>query len=294
MGKSDMTKDMYLKELKKKLKSQFKKEEVNNVIGDYSEYFDIELEQGKKEAVICAKLGKPEEIVKKLVEEAGDKEAYLSVSIKKSFLYNAAILLLTFLAGVILIKIFRESYNIKISQLLIGYPVIAFIGWVLIGRNPFGQLQRIPEKSKMNHGKRYLLTAIHGVCFLLSLSLIVGMIYISDAETIEHLINLYGYKIGPFVSRLFYISGAVFVGIIVFSSYQIIKYHHLSYYSLIGHGMGSVVMLIGYDGIHRSLATLELYRKLITNASFIYLETLLIVFVLIAINRRRDINGRTA
>ena len=70
-GMSIMTKESYLQSLENLLKKHISKEEINDILRDYGEYFDDGRRQNKTDIEISAKLGDPEMIAQQFIEEIG-------------------------------------------------------------------------------------------------------------------------------------------------------------------------------------------------------------------------------
>ena len=66
-----MTKESYLNALENLLKKHISKEEINDILRDYGEYFDDGRRQNKTDIEISAKLGDPEMIAQQFIEEIG-------------------------------------------------------------------------------------------------------------------------------------------------------------------------------------------------------------------------------
>ncbi len=64
-----MTKEEYLKQLEANLKKFVSKDELNDILMDYGEFFEDGRRQNKSDTEISAKLGYPEIIAKQLIEE---------------------------------------------------------------------------------------------------------------------------------------------------------------------------------------------------------------------------------
>ena len=64
-----MTKEEYLKQLEANLKKFVSKDELNDILMDYGEFFEDGRRQNKSDTEISAKLGDPEIIAKQLIEE---------------------------------------------------------------------------------------------------------------------------------------------------------------------------------------------------------------------------------
>ena len=67
-----MTKEEYLKQLESNLKKFVSKDELNDILMDYGEFFEDGRRQNKSDTEISAKLGDPEIIAKQLIEEMPD------------------------------------------------------------------------------------------------------------------------------------------------------------------------------------------------------------------------------
>ena len=64
-----MNKEEYLKKLEQCLKKYLSKEEVNDILMDYGEYFEDGRRQNKSDTEISAKLGDPEVIASQFIDE---------------------------------------------------------------------------------------------------------------------------------------------------------------------------------------------------------------------------------
>lgn len=64
-----MNREMFLSRLFNKLKWEMSLDEASDVIGDYSEYFDVGLAQGKSEQELCEEFGTPKQIAASIFDE---------------------------------------------------------------------------------------------------------------------------------------------------------------------------------------------------------------------------------
>ena len=75
-----MTRDIFFSELKKHLKG-CSKEEMDEIIEDYNEYFNDAIDAGRNEEEVCAALGSPKLLARQLIAESAIKIAEDSYSI---------------------------------------------------------------------------------------------------------------------------------------------------------------------------------------------------------------------
>lgn len=81
-----MNKLDYLNQLESILKkNHLPKEDVDDIIRDYAEFFEEGRRQGQSDGEICAKLGSPELVAEQILEENGHKVAITPVAPKKEF-----------------------------------------------------------------------------------------------------------------------------------------------------------------------------------------------------------------
>lgn len=81
-----MNKLDYLNQLESILKkNHLSKEDVDDIIRDYAEFFEEGRRQGQSDGEICAKLGSPELVAEQILEENGHKVSITPVMPKKEF-----------------------------------------------------------------------------------------------------------------------------------------------------------------------------------------------------------------
>ena len=64
--KKMVSRQMFLRQLKKKLRFKYNKDDIDSILNDYNEIFDVETAQGKTEKDVCMLLGDPAIIVQNL------------------------------------------------------------------------------------------------------------------------------------------------------------------------------------------------------------------------------------
>jgi len=133
-----MTKRKFLFKLRNKLIWHHNTREVNNIIGDYNEYFNVGLSEGSSEVDLTRTLGSPEEVAKSLED---DRNVWAPV---KLLLRIGMGILCLFYAYMFLINIYPNE--ISTSLLL---TLIAPIGiWLCVGGDlRFTQLSEFEPKG---------------------------------------------------------------------------------------------------------------------------------------------------
>lgn len=63
-----MEKSDYLQNLERTLKANFSQQQANDILADYTEFFDTGIAEGKSESELCAEFGSPESVARELLE----------------------------------------------------------------------------------------------------------------------------------------------------------------------------------------------------------------------------------
>ena len=74
-----MNKQEYLERLQACLKHKLSKEEIEDIMRDYAEYFEEGRRQSKQDSEIAAKLGDPELVAEQLIEESQEQQVAYKV-----------------------------------------------------------------------------------------------------------------------------------------------------------------------------------------------------------------------
>ena len=74
-----MNKQEYLERLQACLKHKLSKEEIEDIMRDYAEYFEEGRRQSKQDSEIAAKLGDPELVAEQLIEESQEQQVEYKV-----------------------------------------------------------------------------------------------------------------------------------------------------------------------------------------------------------------------
>jgi hypothetical protein len=90
-----MDREQYIKNLKDALKESFAQQQANDILADYSEFFDAGIAEGKSESELCAEFGSPEKVAMELMNETiGAKKVRFQKQCVKitAIVFNIAIL----------------------------------------------------------------------------------------------------------------------------------------------------------------------------------------------------------
>lgn len=274
MVKEIISKRGYLKQLKKRLRFKYNKDDVDSILNDYNEIFDIELAQGKTENDICILLGDPEVIVQNLSQEVQPKDALgRNILSKRNRVQSILIAIIFFLIAYLIYRVNDDSGRILIREILIIFPIIASLLWIALMKSNFTSPNTIIKKTLLQ------IKISHIICFLTTVFLFYFFNY-----GIHHLKNEYA---GIFVVRSLYLLIAFLCGLIVLNIFWF-KGNEFVSYSVICHALG-VIAIILYDiSILYSLTTLSLYSLIIKQSAFIYLETIIIMFIFIVLSYKGD------
>ncbi len=74
-----MTKDLYLRQLRRQLNWRLPPDEVREVLSDYEGFFEEGLAEGKDEAALCEQFGAPKEAARALLREEGRRVGRLGL-----------------------------------------------------------------------------------------------------------------------------------------------------------------------------------------------------------------------
>ena len=131
-----VSRQVYLRQLKKKLRFKFNKDDIDSILDDYNEIFDVETAQGKTEKDVCMSLGDPTIIVQNLYKEMHSKDALA----KNIFLRGDIVRSVSF--TMICLIIAKAIYSLNYGhggsmmvELLIFYPVLVLLLWLMLKRS---------------------------------------------------------------------------------------------------------------------------------------------------------------
>jgi len=69
-----MDREQYMKNLQDVLKERFSQRQANDILGDYSEFFDAGIAEGKSESELCTEFGSPERVAQELVSSNSEEQ----------------------------------------------------------------------------------------------------------------------------------------------------------------------------------------------------------------------------
>lgn len=271
MPREIVSKRGYLKLLKKKLRFKYSKDDIKGILNDYNEIFDIEIAQGKTEKEVCILLGDPGIIVQNLNQEIHPKDA-----LNKNILSKRNMLQGIVLATICLIIAYIVSGNHGgnvLLELLVAFPVIALLLWILLIKANFTYSDAKTKKSFLP------IKISHAICFLTALFLFCFLNY--------GVVNFVNEQTGIFVVRVLYGGIALLCGLIIFNIFGF-KGNKFASYSVICHAIGVITIIIYYINILHSLDTLSLYSLQIKQSAFIYLEVIIIMSIFIILSHKRE------
>ncbi len=277
--KAMVSRQMYLRQLKKKLRFQYSIDDINSILNDYNEIFDVEIAQGKTEKDVCMSLGDPAIIVQNLYKEMHSSDD----SAKKIFSgRNIAQGIFIVMIGVIIVNVIYSlvySHGMSImAELLISYPVTVLLLWLVLKK-------KCISSSVVINNNPVQIKAAHLICFFIVLSLFMFFNNI--------IVNLRNEQAGNFVVGFLFIFIALLCGMILFSTFKILRYQ-IAFYSVICHAFGVLTIILYYISILHTLTTVSMLSKKVLESGFIYLETIIVLCIFLFLHLKgRHNNGCT-
>lgn len=260
-----VSRQMFLRQLKKKLRFKYNKDDIDSILNDYNEIFDVETAQGKTEKDVCMLLGDPAIIVQNLYKEMHSKDA-----LSKNIFSRGNILRSIFITMICLIianVIYSLGYGHGSSmmvELLISYPIIALLLWLVLKMSNRVSSTTIIKNSQIQ------IKAAHLICFLMALSLFS---FFNNVIT-----NFRNEKVGALVVGFLNTFIALLCGMILFSIFKF-KKNQIAFYGVICHALGVLVIILYYINVLHSLTTVNLFSIKIIKSGFIYLETIVVTSI---------------
>jgi uncharacterized membrane protein len=256
---------MYLRQLKKKLRFKFDKDDIDSILNDYNEIFDVETAQGKTEKDVCMSLGNPTIIVQNLYKEMHSKDALA----KNIFLRGDIVRSISF--AMICLIIAKAIYSLNYGhggsmmvELLIFYPVLVSLLWLVLQRSNRVSTTAIIKNSLMQ------IKVAHLICLLIVLSLFFVCNNI--------IVNFRNDKIGNLVVGFLYIFIALLCGMILFGIFKF-KRNQIAFYGVVCHALGVLVIILYYINVLHSLTNVNLFSIEIMKSGLIYLETIMVTCI---------------
>ena len=260
-----VSRQMYLRQLKKKLRFKFDKDDIDSILNDYNEIFDVETAQGKTEKDVCMSLGNPTIIVQNLYKEMHSKDALA----KNIFLRGDIVRSVSF--TMICLIIAKAIYSLNYGhggsmmvELLIFYPVLVSLLWLVLQRSNRVSTTAIIKNSLMQ------IKVAHLICLLIVLSLFFVCNNI--------IVNFRNDKIGNLVVGFLYIFIALLCGMIFFGIFKF-KRNQIAFYGVVCHALGVLVIILYYINVLHSLTNVNLFSIEIMKSGLIYLETIMVTCI---------------
>ena len=257
-----VSRQVYLRQLKKKLRFKFNKDDIDSILDDYNEIFNVETAQGKTEKDVCMSLGDPTIIVQNLYKEMHSKDA-----LAKNIFLRGDIVQSVFFTMICLI-IAKAIYSLNYGhggsmmvELLIFYPVLVLLLWLMLKRS-----NRVPTTAIIKNSLMQI-KAAHLICLLIVLSLFFffnNIIVIFRNE-----------KAGILVVGFLDIFIALLCGMILFGIFKF-KRNQIAFFGVVCHALGVLVIILYYINVLHSLTNVKLFSIKIMKSGLIYLETIMV------------------
>ncbi len=287
------TRKSFFKQLNKELRHRYDKKDAINVLKDYDEFFNIEMEQGKSEEEVCAVLGNPSAIAQSLSAElspgAGTSPRFLSKSLLQACALIAAI------CAVAAFAVYRSETAGKslLYEFLLYYPLTALLLWLVLRHTKTSLMQgKSPASSARPASKKFALLLL-GLFHLVCISSICSVIYYTNRMTdFDRLpFEIEPRQIGPLISNAFFTFILALCAIIILS---VMHYHRISilYYSTACHALAVQAMLLIYNNILHRMDSRphDMISRFVKVSGSLYLELLVILTLFIIFLPKKELN----
>lgn len=267
------SRQVFLRQLKNTLRLKYSKDEIDHIITDYSDFFDIEISQGKTEKDICMSLGSPAIIVQNLNQEMFPNDSFIkNIVSRKTIVQSIFIGSIGFIIASVIYRLNHGYDRYIMSELLISFPVIVILLWLVLIKT-----KRSMQNTKVKNDLMKIIVA-HFICFMIVLFLFIFLNNVGVEMNQE--------QIGKSAVGLLYIFVALLCGMILFSSFQI-KRDQIAFYSVIFHALGVLNLILYYINLLHSLTSLRLYSSKLIESGVLYLETIIVVFIFFVLIHKR-------
>lgn len=274
--KAMVSRQMYLRALKKKLRFRYNIDDIDSIMDDYNEIFDIETAQGKTEEDVCMSLGDPAIIAQNLYKEMHSRDDLVKkIFIKSNVLQGIFIIMICAITVKVIATLVYGQGKSIMSELLVSYPFTVLLLWLA--------LKRRISSAVINKNYLVQITAAHLICFSIVISLFLFFNYI----------NLNIEQAGIIVERSLFILIALLCGMILFSFFKIVR-NQIAYHSVIYHVLGVIAIILYYINVLHTLTTVSLFSRKVLESGYIYLETIIVLIVNLFLHfKGRHNNGCT-
>ena len=271
-----VSRQVYLRQLKKKLRFKFNKDDIDSILDDYNEIFNVETAQGKTEKDVCMSLGDPTIIVQNLYKEMHSKDALA----KNIFLRGDIVRSVSF--TMICLIIAKAIYSLNYGhggsmmvELLIFYPVLVLLLRLMLKRS-----NRVPTTAIIKNSLMQI-KAAHLICLLIVLSLFFAFNNI--------IVNFRNEKAGVLVVGFLDIFIALLCGMIFFGIFKF-KRNQIAFFGVVCHALGVLVIILYYINVLHSLTNVKLFSIKIMKSGLIYLETIMVtcIFYIFTYKRKKQ------
>ena len=181
-----MEKSDYLQNLERTLKANFSQQQANDILADYTEFFDTGIAEGKSESELCAEFGNPEKVAKELL---GDSILTLQ---KQSVSFWRKIALLVVI-NISFLQLTFSDWNIQVYGHIFTF-LFPLLLQAIIYMSCSKNLHAVASNtSKLFYFRQRWLTGWRFVSIVFFLSVVLGWYIVSINTPIWQNPNLLGY-----------------------------------------------------------------------------------------------------
>lgn len=271
----------FLKQLKKELRFKLGRDEITSIVSDYTEFFDIELAQGKSEIEVCTTLGHPQTIAQNLNQQMNSQNNSILLFSKNKVLLIASIAVLCIIFATINNKLTQSYHEFSLIYLLIYYLVIVLISWIVITKAPFKFNYTIIAK------RNYLWVGIIHIIIFLSSLLLFFLLYRVVTHNEHFLIYFHPSQVGLIIKNILVLLTCVLFILAIIGMYLSMRRSFI-YYSVFCHALGGIILILYYTTVLHSLSDISTYSPRIIQGCLLYFESLLVSALFIFLARKKE------
>lgn len=265
------TKASFFRQLKKDLRFRYENNEVQSILSDYGEIFEIEMAKGHSESEICKSLGSPSLIVRNLDREMGKESGSKKKALAKMLIKNKYWIVIGLLAWMSVYITFNNYLFTCLlpeaaAEFIILIPVFSLLVWLQVK-------QQVPVHSGANSIMRQRIA--HGICILVMLLVFTLAVSLRSEFTKQSwYFGLELWEVGPLVTRVLCICMVGLCGMILYGVNQ--QRTSMHYFTLMIHAVGSICVILYYINALANLDNLEGYSLHLWVMGGLYIETLIL------------------
>ncbi|TCK88042.1 uncharacterized protein DUF1700 [Natranaerovirga hydrolytica] len=265
------TKGLYLQELRRGLKFKYRKDEINNILEDYNEYFEVGMAQGKSETQIYLELDDPIQVIQNLKRENPPMSIF---KIKEITRYIRVIL--PIVTWLLMINRINDRTHV-LGDVIFIFPVsIICLGILLKKISCNNNLDNKENKSSLK------LRGIHTVTLIIAIVSFVTMIF---GKQLSEGFAINKSQVGPYVTYVLYIAMVLLGGLMIYGFYQTQK--NTVFFGSVIHIIGVLFIITNYISLLYSVIEVNAFQKKVVENVLLYIVTIVAVGIFSVYRNRK-------